>query len=68
MGLGLLCVHICRTEPGEPPEDGVMNEVTLPFRHRIRNSSAGDLMPSTLSVTEAPHNIKSLQVSEEVAI
>ena len=25
-----------------------MNEMTLPFRHRIRNSSPGSLRPSTL--------------------
>ena len=25
--------------PGEPPEDNEMNEITLPSRHRIRNSS-----------------------------
>ena len=49
-GLGHLCVHICWNEPREPPEDGVMNEVTLPSRHRIRNSSPGGLRPSTLSL------------------
>ena len=27
------------TGPGEPPEDGEMNETTVPFRHRIWNSS-----------------------------
>ena len=31
----------------EPPEDE-MNEMTLPFRHRIRNLSLGGLSPSTL--------------------
>ena len=43
-----------------PPEDGEMNEKTLPYRHRIRNSSPGSLRPSTvyLSVTEAPYNIE----------
>ena len=30
----------------EPPEDGEMNEMTLPSRHRIRNSSPGGLRPS----------------------
>ena len=34
--------------PGEPPEDGEMNEMTLSSRHRIRNSSPGGLRPSTL--------------------
>ena len=43
-----------------------MNEMTLPSRHKIRNSRPGGLRPSTLplgyggrylSVTEAPHNI-----------
>ena len=24
---------------GEPPEDGEMNEMTLPSRHRLRNSN-----------------------------
>ena len=37
-----------------------MNEITLPYRHRIRNSSPGGLK---LSVTEAPHKIESLRVS-----
>ena len=32
----------------EPHEDGEMNEMTLPSRHRIRNSSPGCLRPSTL--------------------
>ena len=37
-----------------------MNEMTLPSRHRIRNSSPSGLRPSTLlQVTEAPHNIES---------
>ena len=36
--LGYLCAHIGQTGPGEPPEDGEMNEMTLPSRHRIRNS------------------------------
>ena len=36
--------------PGEPPEDDEMNEMTLPSRHRIRNSSPNDLRPSTLPV------------------
>ena len=35
-----------------------MNEMTLPFGHKIRNSSPGGLRPNTyFSVTEAPHNI-----------
>ena len=37
--LGHLCAHIGLTGPGEPPEDGEINEMTLPSRHRIRNSS-----------------------------
>ena len=43
-----LCVHVGYTGPGEPPEDGEMNEMTLSSRHRIRNSSPGGLRPSTL--------------------
>ena len=35
--------------PGEHPADGDMNEMALPSRHRIRNSSPGGLMPSTLT-------------------
>ena len=46
--LGHLCAHIGQTGPGEPPEDGEMNEMTLSSRHRIRNSSHGSLRPSTL--------------------
>ena len=46
--LGHLCAHIGETGPGEPPEDGGMNKMTLSSRHRIRNSSPGGLRPSTL--------------------
>ena len=35
--LGHLCAHIGYTGPGEPPEDGEMNEITLPSRHGMRN-------------------------------
>ena len=34
--------------PGESIEDGEMCEMTLPSRHRIRNSQPGGLRPSTL--------------------
>ena len=47
-GLGHICAHIGNTGPGEPPEDDEMNEMTLPFRHRIRNSNAGGLRLSSL--------------------
>ena len=40
-------LHIDSTGPRELPEDGEMNEVTLPSRHKIRNSSPGGLRPST---------------------
>ena len=50
--LGHPCAQICSTGPGESPEDGEMNEMTLPSRHRIRNSSPGCLRPSTLPL---PH-------------
>ena len=33
---------------GQPPDDGEMNEMTLPSRHRIRNSNRGCLRPNTL--------------------
>ena len=46
--LGHLCAHIGKNGPGEPPEDGEMNEMTLSSRHRMRNSSLGGLRPSTL--------------------
>ena len=36
------------TLPREPPEDGQMNEMTLPSKHRIRNLNPGGLSPSTL--------------------
>ena len=47
--------------PGKPPEDGEMNKMTLPSRHRIRNSVWG--RAGYLSVIEAPHKTESLQVS-----
>ena len=34
--LGHLCAHIDYTGPEESPEDGAMNDMTLPSRHRIR--------------------------------
>ena len=46
--LGHLCSHIGYTGPGEPPEDGEMNEMTVSSRHRIRNSRPGGLRPSSL--------------------
>ena len=33
---------------GEPLEDGQMNEMTLPSRHGIQNTSPDGLKPSTL--------------------
>ena len=42
-----------------------MNNMTLPSRHGSRNSSPGSPRPSTLFVTEAPHIIESLRVSEK---
>ena len=46
--LGHLCAHRGYTGPGEPLEDGEMNEMTLSSRHRIWNSSHVGLRPSTL--------------------
>ena len=44
-------------------EDGAINEMKLPFRHRVRNSSPGGLRPCMLlSVTGDPHNVESLRV------
>ena len=48
--LGHRCAHIGETGPGEPPEDGEMNEMTMFSRHRIQGRAR------YLSVTEAPHN------------
>ena len=42
------CAHVGLTRPGESPEDREMDEMTLPSRHRIRNSSPGGLTLSTL--------------------
>ena len=43
-----------------PSANDEMNKITLPSRHRIRNSSPGDLSPSTLLLSHggssAPHN------------
>ena len=44
--LGHLCAHIAWTGAREPPEDSVMNEMTLPSR--IWNSNLGGPRPSTL--------------------
>ena len=38
--------------PGEPPEDGEMDEMTLPFRHRIRDSSPCSLRSSSLPLCD----------------
>ena len=43
--LGHFCAHTDLVGPGEPPEDC---EMTLPSRHRIRNSNPGGLRPRTL--------------------
>ena len=44
-----ICAHIAG--PGEPPEDSEMNEMTLPYRHMVRNLSSGGLRPSILSLS-----------------
>ena len=46
--LGHFCAHIGCPGPREPPEDGEMKEMTLPFWHKILNSNSGGLKPSTL--------------------
>ena len=62
------CAHIGLTGPGEPPEDGEMIEMTLPSRHRIRNSSPGGLRPSTLPLGHggSPHYWLSHVDGEEI--
>ena len=47
--LGDLCARVYRLNcAGEPPEVGKMNEMTLPSRHMIQNSSPDRRRPSTL--------------------
>ena len=46
--LGHLCAHVGYTRQGETPDDGEMNEMTLPSRQKIRNSGPGGLRPSML--------------------
>ena len=43
-----ICAHIGQTGIEEPPEDGDMNEVTLPSKHMIRNLAL--LVCSTLTL------------------
>ena len=46
--------------PEEPPEDGQMSEMTLPSRHRIRNSNPGGQRSSTLHFGHGgSHNTRS---------
>ena len=64
--LGYICAHIGYTGPGEPPKNGEVNEMTLPSRHMIQNSSPVGLSPSTLPLGHGgPHYIESLRVSGE---
>ena len=65
--LGHLCAHVGKTGPGEPLDGGEMNEMTLPSRLRIRNSSHGSLRPSTLPLGHgsSPQYIEALRVSGE---
>ena len=55
--LGHCCAHTGQIGPGEPLEDGEMSEITLPYRHRIRNSNPEDLRPSMLTLSHggSPH-------------
>ena len=62
--LGYLCANIGLTGSVEPLEDGEMNEMTLPSRHGIQNSSPGGLKPSTLPLGHGGYgNIEYLRVS-----
>ena len=49
----------------EPPGDGEIKEVTLPSRHKNRNSSPGGLRPSTLRSRRLTENIECSGVSRE---
>ena len=42
-GLNHLCVHIDQTGPEEPPEDGEMDEMTLPSKRQILTSKVDRL-------------------------
>ena len=53
--LGHLSAHISKAGPGEPPEDGEMNESDTGFE--IRPLAVWG-RARYLSVTEAPHNIE----------
>ena len=43
-----VCAHVGSTGQEESSEDGEMNAITLPSRHRIGNSSPDALRPSML--------------------
>ena len=68
------CIHMhlvpyLKSQIPPPPANYEMNKITLPSRHRMRNSSPGGLRSSTLPLSHggssAPHNIYewSLRVS-----
>ena len=59
--LGHMCTYIGQTGSGEPPEDDAMNE--MPSRLEIRALAVWG-RARYLSVTEAPHNIESLQIRD----
>ena len=56
-----------KTEPEEPPDDGAMNEMTLPSRHNHVGFEVRTLAvwgrARYFSVTETSHIIESLRVS-----
>ena len=41
-------MHMGEAGTGEPPDDGEMNEMTIPAGHRIQNSRHSDPRQSTL--------------------
>ena len=53
--MGFYATHFCAlirlTGTGESPEDGEMNEITLPSRHWIQSSSPGGVRPSTVPLS-----------------
>ena len=50
--------------PGEPAENGEMNQMTIPSRHRIQISSPGGLLPSTLPLGHGGSPTQILNVLE----
>ena len=54
------------TGPGEPPDDGEMNEITPLSRHKIQNSRPGGLRPSPLLLGHGGSPQYLISTSEQV--